>query len=148
MCAATQRFPSQGPILARVHHNHEEGKMKLRTLGMILTATAALSAASVFAGDADFTMVNRTGYDIREIYISPANKDDWGKDRMGANGTLDNNKQRLFKFRDTASCKQDIKAVFDEGDTEVTWSDLDLCEINKLTLKYNRATRTVSAIKE
>jgi hypothetical protein len=122
--------------------------MKLRNLGLILGAAATLAAASSFAGDADFTMVNRTGYDIREIYISPANKSQWGKDRMGENGTLDNNKQRLFKFRDTASCKQDIKAVFDEGDTEVIWEDLDLCEINKLTLRYNRQTKTVTAIKE
>lgn len=60
---------------------------------------------------------------------------------MGANGTLDNNKQRLFKFSDKASCNQDIKAVFDEGDTEVTWDNLDLCEINKLTLKYDRSTK-------
>jgi hypothetical protein len=122
--------------------------MNLRKFAMILGAAATLASASSFAGDADFTMVNRTGYDIREIYISPASKSQWGKDRMGENGTLDNNKQRLFKFRDTASCKQDIKAVFDEGDTEVIWEDLDLCEINKLTLRYNRATKTVTAIKE
>ena len=37
---------------------------------------------------------------------------------------------------------------FDDNDAEVTWEDLDLCEINKLTLKYNRAAKTVSAIKE
>ncbi len=43
---------------------------------------------------------------------------------------------------------QDIKAVFEKDDTEVTWEDLDLCEITKLTLKYNRATKTVTAIKE
>jgi hypothetical protein len=30
----------------------------------------------------------------------------------------------------------------------VIWEDLDLCEINKLTLKYDRKTKTVSAIKE
>ena len=120
--------------------------MKLRHL--ILAVAATLSAGTSIAGDADFVMVNRTGYQIREIYISAANKNDWGKDRMGENGTLDNNRQRTFRFGNRAACKQDIKAVFDEGDTEVVWEDLDLCEINKLTLKYDRKTKTVSAIKE
>jgi hypothetical protein len=115
---------------------------------MTLAVAAALAPALAFAGDADFVMVNRTGYQIREIYISAAHKNDWGRDRMGENGTLDNNKQRTFKFGNRAACKQDIKAVFDEGDTEVVWEDLDLCEINKLTLKYDRKTKTVSAIKE
>jgi len=120
--------------------------MKLRHL--ILAVSATLAAGSAIAGDADFIMVNKTGYQIREIYISPANKNNWGRDRMGENGTLDNNRQRTFKFGDRAKCKQDIKAVFDEGDAEVIWEDLDLCEINKLTLKYDRKTKTVTAIKE
>ena len=63
-------------------------------------------------------------------------------------GDLANTKSRLFKFRDAANCVQDIKVVFDDSDVEVTWEDLDLCEINKLTLKYNRAAKTVSAVKE
>jgi len=63
-------------------------------------------------------------------------------------GDLANGKSRLIKFKDSANCEQDLQVVFDEGDTEVVWEGLDLCEINKLTLKYNRAAKTVSAIKE
>lgn len=57
-------------------------------------------------------------------------------------------KSRLIKFKDLAYCVQDLQVVFDKDDTEVVWEDLDLCEINKLTLKYNRTKKTVSAIKE
>ena len=76
-----------------------------------------------------------------------AKKNSWGNDRLG-NGTLDNSKSRLFKFSDNANCNQDIKVVFDDSDAEVVWSNIDLCEVNKLTLKYNRASKTVTAIKE
>ena len=111
-------------------------------------ACISLTSVAAFAGDADFTLVNGTGYTIREVYISAANKEAWGKDRLG-DGDLPNNKSKLFKFSDKANCMQDIKVVFDvESDAEVTWEDLDLCEINKLTLKYNRAAKTVTAIKE
>lgn len=122
--------------------------MNLRKLGFILGASATLAANVAFAGDADFTLVNKTGYDIREVYISPANKNRWGNDRLGKNATLDNNKSRLMKFSDRAACVQDMKVVFNDSDAEVTWEDLDLCEIEKLTIKYNRSTKQVSAIKE
>lgn len=114
----------------------------------MLTPWAALAAllvaAPALAGDADFTLVNKTGYTIREIYISPANKNNWGNDRMGRN-VLDHNKSRLFRFSDKAHCEQDLKVVFEDGDAEVIWEDIDLCEVNKLSIRYDRKSRTVSA---
>lgn len=102
---------------------------------------------AVRAGDADFTMVNSTGIDIAEVYISPANKNAWGRDRLGRN-TLDNGKSKLFTFTDRAACVNDIKVVFDDDTPDAIWEDLDLCKINKLTLRYNRSTRRVTAVTE
>ena len=96
------------------------------------------------AGNADFTLVNKTGYALREVYLSPTHKTKWGNDRLG-NNTLENNKSRVFKFADKASCVQDLMVVFDDDGSEVTWEDFDLCELNKITLKYNRKTKVVSA---
>ena len=110
-------------------------------------ALALLFPIAVNAGDADFTLVNGTGIDIAEIYISAANRNSWGRDRLGKS-TLDNGKSRLFEFSDSANCNQDIKVVFDDDAGEVIWKNLDLCEINKLTLRYNRSTKTVTAVKE
>lgn len=118
-----------------------------RLLAPLFTACISLAPFAAFAGDADFTLVNGTGYTIREVYISAANRNAWGRDRLG-DGELANSKSKLFKFSDSANCVQDIKVVFDDNNAEVVWEDLDLCEINKLTLKYNRSAKTVSAIKE
>jgi len=103
-----------------------------------------LSSSAAFAGDADFTLLNRTGYSLREVYLSPSNKSSWGNDRMG-DKYLDNGQSRLFRFSDKSSCKQDLKVVFDDDGSEVVWEDFDLCEINKITLKYNRKSGAVSA---
>ena len=106
---------------------------------------ATLSATgSALAGDADFTLVNRTGYDLREVYVSPSHKEAWGKDRMGEY-VLEKGKSRLFKFSDKSSCKQDLKVVFDDDGSAVVWEEFDLCDLNKITLKYNRKTGEVSA---
>ena len=119
--------------------------MKNSIRSAVLVALATLSAASsALAGDADFTLVNRTGYDLREVYISPSNKEAWGKDRLGRN-LLETGKSRLFKFSDKSSCKQDLKVVFDDDGSDVIWEDFDLCELNKITLKYNRKSGEVSA---
>lgn len=109
-----------------------------------LLLTGAAASMGAHAGAADFTLVNRTGYSISEVYISAANKDAWGKDRMG-DGTLDNSKAKLFRFSDAANCVQDIKVVFEDDGSEVVWEDIDLCEVHKITLRYNRKTRVVSA---
>jgi hypothetical protein len=114
----------------------------------IALALAGLAvAASAYAGDADFTLVNRTGYDIREVYISPAHSNNWGRDRMG-DGVLENGKGKRFAFSDHAACKQDIQVVFDDDGSKVTWENVDLCELEKITIKYNRSTREVSATGE
>jgi hypothetical protein len=110
-----------------------------------LSAFAAVACVTpAFAGDADFTLSNRTGFPIREVYIAPSKSSNWGNDRLG-DGVLANGRQKLFKFSDKASCKQDVQVVFDDDGSEVVWENFDLCEINKVTLKYSRATKKVSA---
>ena len=115
-----------------------------------LLLAAATCAASLMtpvvasAGDADFTLVNRTGYAIAEVYVSPANKNNWGRDRLGRN-VLDNGRSKLFTFSDSANCNQDIKVVFDDDGSSVVWEDIDLCELHKITLRNNRKTNVVSA---
>ena len=38
-----------------------------------------------------------------------------------------------------------VMVVFDDDGSDVVWEDFDLCQINKITLKYNRKSGTVSA---
>jgi hypothetical protein len=115
-------------------------KIKLLLSGLV----ALLAAADALAGDADFTLVNRTGFSLREIYISSANRDSWGNDRMG-DEVLNNGKSRLFTFSDASACKKDLKVVFDENEASVVWKNFDLCKIEKITLKFNKSTNAATA---
>ena len=111
----------------------------------ILAAVAcAFASQAAIAGDADFVLLNRTGFILREVYLSSSQKDDWGSDRMGSK-ELENCKSRLFKFSNKSSCKQDLKVVFDDDGSDAVWEEFDLCETNKITLKYNRKSNEVSA---
>jgi len=122
--------------------------MKIKNLCIAAALVGnALCAGAAYAGDADFTLVNRTGYPIRSIYIAPAKSKTWGNDRLG-DGILDSNRQRLIKFSNKAQCVQSLNVTFDDDGSEVEWEDFNLCEVNKITLKYNRKTGQVSADEE
>ena len=112
----------------------------------VLFLLSLLASGFAFAatGDADFTLTNRTGITIREIYVSPTARNQWGRDRLGDN-TLANGASRHFKFGDSASCIQDIKVVFEDDTPDTVWGKIDLCKIEKITLRYNRQTKAVSA---
>jgi hypothetical protein len=119
----------------------------MKIIKNLLSACAmacVLASGTAFAGDADFVLLNRTGYTLREVYLSPSSANSWGNDRMGQ-GYLDHAKSRTFKFASKSACKQDLKVVFDDDASEVIWENFDLCEINKITLKYNRSSKEVSA---
>lgn len=111
---------------------------------LFLLGMAATGAALAAAGDADFTLINRTGITIREIYVSPTARNQWGRDRLGDN-TLSNGASRHFKFGDQASCRQDIKVVFEDDTPDTVWNNIDLCKVEKVTLRYDRKTKAVSA---
>ncbi len=122
--------------------------MKLKTLVIAAALMGnALLASSAYAGDADFTLVNKTGYPIRSVHIAPAKSKTWGNDRLG-DGILSDKKSRLIKFSNKAQCVQSLNITFDDDGSEVEWDDFNLCELNKITLKYNRKTGDVSADEE
>ncbi len=102
-----------------------------------LGVASAVSLGLAFAGNADFTLINKTGYHIREVYISPTHSQQWGKNR--ASSLLKNNSSRLFMFSDKAHCVQDLMVIFDDN-VEAIWEEFDLCALEKITLRYNRKT--------
>ncbi len=113
-------------------------------LPAIVTAFVTLSSA--YAGQQDFALNNRTGYQIDEVYVSRSSNQNWGNDVMG-NGSLEdgNTVNITFNAPDNA-CKWDMHVKYNDGD-EATWNGLNLCNINKVTLfwdKKNQKTRAVT----
>lgn len=102
-----------------------------------LLAASLLPAAAVAQGKQDFTLVNRTGYDIDEVYVSPVKTDDWEEDVMGRD-TLDNGDSVDISFgRKDKSCRYDLKVVYSDGE-EAEWDSLDLCSISRVVIRYDR----------
>src|SRR5947209_2456601 len=93
-------------------------------LGLVVSAKAEL--------DLDFTLANKTGYDIKEVYIGPTASDEWGDNVL--KGTLKNGEALELKFSPKATAeKWDIKVVYTDGE-KAQWIGYKLTDINKISL--------------
>lgn len=101
-------------------------------LGVVFSVTAGSAATGPVL---DFTLVNKTGLMIREVYVSPTSNDQWGEDVMGRDVLDDDESVKIRFSRRETECIWDLKVV-DEDDDAVVWKKLNLCEASQITLKY------------
>ena len=117
-----------------------------------LAAPLALAAAAILApnayadSDLDFAIENATGYTIKEVYLSPTKKDNWGKQVLSS--PLKNGEKRKIVFKSTAKVQAyDLKAVYADGGGSPVWYDLNPANFSKLTLKWDKAKNKTVAVK-
>ncbi|MGQ9365718.1 hypothetical protein [Azospirillum sp. ST 5-10] len=111
----------------------------LRTLAAtaLVSLTFAAPGGALAQGKQDFTLVNRTGYAIHEVYVSPNHADDWEEDVLGRD-ILDNGEAVNIVFsRKEKPCLWDVRIVF-EDEEEAEWESFDLCKVSKISLSYDR----------
>ncbi len=114
-------------------------------------ATAAFLALSFFAvaraqdAQQDFTLVNDTGYDIKEVYVSPSKSNNWEEDILGEDSLADGDEQTIHFRRAGKTCNWDLKVVYTDDDSSAVWGNINLCKVAKITIKYNRKTDTTTA---
>ena len=108
---------------------------------LILSSVASVALAQ---SPQDFTLVNRTGYTIDQVYVSPVKASDWQEDVLGQD-QLENGQRVNITFPKRArTCNWDLKVVYDDNET-AEWSGFNLCEVSRVTIKYNRRTGETSA---
>lgn len=117
-------------------------------------AKVAMVAAALFvlhgaaqAGQQDFTILNRTGYPLKHIYVSESKNASWDEDILGRDLLEDGESFEVSFAKAEKTCKWDMKVVYDDGESAV-WENLNLCQIAKLTLRWNKNTGVTSAATE
>ncbi len=112
--------------------------MKTMLFALAALAIAFVGPAHAQEAKQDFKLVNRTGYELNKVFVSPSKADDWQEDVLGQD-TLSNGASVDIKFhRATTTCKWDLKVVYTVDNTSAVWSDINLCEVEKITIKYDK----------
>lgn len=121
--------------------------LKTAILGcaLALVAFSASPSAAPQNRKLDFKLVNKSTYVIVELYVSPTNDDEWGEDVLGADVLPNNDSVDIEFSRSETTCNWDLKIV-DEDEDEVTWTKLNLCTANEITLRYENG-KPVATIK-
>ena len=122
----------------------------MRTFGLASLATLALLsfAMPATAEDAkqDFKLANKTGYEIKDVYVAPSKSDDWGAEVLGRGNRLGDGEAVNIHFSPKNTiCKYDLKVVYSDDDSNAVWSNINLCETDKITIHYNRDKDETSA---
>jgi hypothetical protein len=117
--------------------------------GLLIAAFAAVVAfaAPASADDAkqDFRLVNKTGYELKALYVAPSKSDDWEDDVLGQDTLADGQAVNVHFSPKTKTCKFDLKVVYSDDDSSAVWEKIDLCTVEKITIKYNRKSDETSA---
>jgi hypothetical protein len=115
--------------------------------GIAAVAALFLLHGAAQAGQQDFTILNKTGYALKHIYVSEADNDKWDEDVLGRDVLEDGESFELAFGKAESTCKWDMKVIYDDGESAV-WQKLNLCQISKLTLRWNKNTGVTTAIVE
>jgi hypothetical protein len=104
-------------------------------LAFVFAISTAVAATAFAQGKQDFTLHNRTGVEIHELYVSPHSSDDWEEDVLGRD-TLPDGESVDITFSPKEKAKLwDLKVVDGKGNS-ITWDSLNLLEISEVTLHY------------
>ena len=118
--------------------------MRIAGIALLVLATAASTNVVAQQSKLDFTLLNRTGVVITEMYVSPDEADDWEEDVLGQDVLKHNESVDVQFSRTEKSCDWDLKIKDEDGD-EIEWDSLDLCAASHITLLYqnNKATAII-----
>jgi len=87
----------------------------------------------------DFVLVNKTGYDIENVYVAPSKQREWGDDIMGKELLEDGDSVEITFDGSEKTKKWDIYVTWlgYEADEDRYWTGFDLSKINEITLFYD-----------
>jgi hypothetical protein len=102
-------------------------------IGLIASARGPIVPTAMAQGKQDFTLHNKTGMEIHELYICPHSSNDWDVDILGED-TLPTGQSLDITFARKEKAKLwDLRIVDGQGNS-VDWDNLNLLQISEVTL--------------
>jgi hypothetical protein len=93
----------------------------------------------------DFKLVNKTGYELKALYVSPSKSDDWGDDILGEQVVGDGQVVNVHFSPKAHTCHWDLKVTYTDDDSNAVWGNIDLCTVEKITIFYDRKNDVAKA---
>lgn len=115
----------------------------MHKLFAVVIALVCFSNVAFAADDRDFTVVNATGYPIKFIGVNAPGDDQFNENEL--NGIMADGGTVNVKFsKGDKGCNWNMVVGWEGYTTAVIFTDMDLCKISKVTLKYDHASKVTS----
>ena len=119
--------------------------VKLKKYILIILISVVFTVPLVKAQSVQsFTLINKTGLAIDQLFISATDKAEWDEDLLSVDILPDGAEVEVEFHPSENSCKWDIKIIDKEGDA-VEWNSINLCDAATVTLfwKDGKATAEI-----
>jgi hypothetical protein len=112
-----------------------------------VVAAVLTFAVPAVAQDAkqDFSLANKTGYELKALYVAPSKSDDWGDDILGQDVLSDGQTVNIHFSPKVKTCTWDLKVTYTDDDSNAVWEKIDLCSVDKITIHYDRKNNVTRA---
>ncbi len=110
--------------------------MKKQFIFLLAVLTVIISLNTFAQGVQDFTIVNKTGVVIDQLFVSHVSDEDWGEDILGADVMELDQEWEINFHPEEEECKWDLKITDSEGNG-IMWEAVDLCVTAKIVLHWD-----------
>ncbi|MCW5737576.1 MAG: hypothetical protein KIS73_25870 [Enhydrobacter sp.] len=118
----------------------------MRLLLLSFIALSSLLGGVVFAQEQTrFLLVNGTSYPIRELLVSPHDIGTWSRNVLRGPALKPGERREIVFDSRIYDCNQDFKVVFDDDASQAIWRYLNMCELQKIRLQYDRFSGVTTA---
>ncbi|MDP1750971.1 MAG: hypothetical protein Q8L22_16085 [Reyranella sp.] len=114
-------------------------------LRTIAVAMLSLIAGSALAVDTTFLLVNSTSYPISEMSISQHDMSMWSPNLLRGPIIKPGEARQVVIPASQLVCQVDIKLGFSDGTPPAIWQYLNLCNLRKLQVFYDRYSGVTTA---
>lgn len=119
--------------------------LRILLIGLLAFGTFYLPSAIIVEVSAqaseDFTVINKTGFEIHALYMTPHNAKEWGADILGVDTLAVNDSVSIVFSRKEKAKLWDLRVEDAEG-AFIEWESLNLLEISSVTLYYKNGKAT------
>ena len=119
--------------------------MKRLLVAAFAAALAIAAPAGADEAKLDFRLVNKSGYELKALYVAPSKSDDWQDDVLGQDVLGDGQAVNVHFSPKTKACIYDLKVTYSDDDSSAVWEKIDLCTVEKITIHYDRKNDVTKA---
>ncbi len=119
--------------------------MKKLFAAVVATLLAFVVPAGAQDAKQDFKLVNKTGYELKALYVAPSKSDQWGDDILGQDVVGDGQVVNVHFSPAAKTCKWDLKVTYTDDDSNAVWTNIDLCTVEKISIFYDRKNDVTKA---